>query len=117
MAAPTVAQAERALNKAVNSVAYADDLLQALENGTIKLAAVKQEELPIELRKLSPAARQQDIDKRLAERKRIREQIVQLSKQRTDYLEKERKKQKGQTGFDAAVSEALKTQLAGKGIR
>lgn len=115
--APKAAQADRALNKAVNSVAYADDFLQGLENGTIKLDAVKQEELPIELRKLSPAERQQEIDKRLAERKRIREQIVQLSKQRTDYIETERKKQKGQTGFDAAVSQALKTQLAGKGIR
>ena len=88
-----------------------------MENGTVKLENVKQEELPAELRKLSSAEQKQEIDKRLAERKRIREQIVQLSKQRTDYIEGERKKQKGQTGFDAAVSQALKTQLAGKGIR
>lgn len=115
--APKAAQAERAMNKAINSVAYADDLLQALENGTVKLEAVKPEELPVELRKLSPAERKQEIDKRLAERKLIREQILQLSKQRTEFIEGERKKQKGQTGFDTAVAEALKAQLAAKGIR
>ena len=88
-----------------------------MENGTVKLENVKKEELPAELRKLSSAEQKQEIDKRLAERKRIREQIVQLSKQRAEFIEGERKKQKSPTGFDAAVSQTLKTQLAGKGIR
>ena len=47
----------------------------------------------------------------------MHEQILQLSKQRTEFIEGERKKQKGQTGFDTAVAEALKAQLAAKGIR
>ncbi|HEX4945039.1 MAG TPA: vWA domain-containing protein [Blastocatellia bacterium] len=116
-AAPSVAQADRALNKAMNSVAYAGDFLQGLENGSLKLEAMKEDQLPLALRKLSAAERQQEIDKRLAQRKQIREQIMQLSKQRADFIESERKKQTGQTGFDAAVSEALKSQLAAKGIR
>ncbi|HYX40724.1 MAG TPA: vWA domain-containing protein, partial [Pyrinomonadaceae bacterium] len=36
-AAPKAAQADRALNKALNREAYANDLLQGIENGSIKL--------------------------------------------------------------------------------
>jgi Mg-chelatase subunit ChlD len=116
-AAPMPAQAERAANKALNSRAYADDFLQELENGSLKLESLKADNLPVELQKLSAAERKQEIDKRLAERRTIREQITQLAKQRDEHIANERKKQKGQTGFDSAVSSALKAQLAKKGIR
>src|SRR5262245_30989387 len=43
-AAPMAAQADRALNKSINSMSYAGDLLQSLENGTVKLEEVKPEE-------------------------------------------------------------------------
>ncbi|HYY42752.1 MAG TPA: vWA domain-containing protein, partial [Pyrinomonadaceae bacterium] len=52
-AAPKPAQAERALNKALNRDAYANDLLQSIENGSVKVDAVKTEDLPADLRKLS----------------------------------------------------------------
>src|SRR5215475_5322438 len=39
------AQAERATNKAINSMPYAGDFLQSLENGTLKLEDIKLEEL------------------------------------------------------------------------
>lgn len=110
--ASIAAQADRAVNKAFNTNAYADDLLQALENGTVKLEDIKQEDLPAELQKLTPAERQKEIDKRLSERKRIRAEIVELSKKRDQYLESERKKVKGKQGFDNAVGEALKIQVA-----
>ena len=116
-AAPMVAQADRALNKAVNSRAYDGDLLQEVESGRLKLEDVKEAELPTELKKLSAADRKKEVEKRMAERSKLREQITQLSKQRAEYLEAERKKQKQPTGFDAAVSAALKAQLANKGIR
>ncbi|MEW6732479.1 MAG: vWA domain-containing protein [Acidobacteriota bacterium] len=109
--ASITAQADRALNKAVNTNAYADDLLQALENGTVKLQDIKQEDLPTELQKLTPAERQKEIDKRLAERKLIRAEILELSQKRDQYLESESKKVKGKQGFENAVVEALKTQL------
>lgn len=117
-AAPT-ARAERALNKAVNADAYIGDLLQSIENGSVKLDSVKEEDLPLDLRKLSPDARKQEIEKRLAERRDLRVQIVSLSKQREEFVATERKKQNGgkQTGFDAAVATALKEQLSRKGIK
>ena len=71
------------------------------------------------MQKLTPAERRKEVEKRLGERKRLREQIVSLSKQRDEYLAAERKKRAGanQTGFDAAVAAALKAQLAKRGIK
>jgi Mg-chelatase subunit ChlD len=116
--APAQAKAERALNKAVSSVAYVGDLLQSIENGSLKLEAVKKEDLPADLQKLEPSERQKEIEKRLAERRDIRAQILSLSKQRDEFIIAERKKSGGNTnGFDVAVTKALKEQMARKGIR
>jgi hypothetical protein len=116
--APSAA-AERTVNKALNSKAYIGDLLQDIENGSTKLAVVKDADLPSELQKLSAEERAKEIEKRLAERSEIRKQILALSKQRDDYLATQVKKGKGgaQNGFDVAVSAALREQLAKKGIR
>jgi hypothetical protein len=111
------AKADRAVNKAMNSVAYVGDLLQSIENGSVKLESVKDEDLPSDLRKLSPTERKVEIEKRLAARRELRAQIVNLSKQRDAFIAAERKKQGKQSGFDAAVAEALKEQLARKGIK
>jgi hypothetical protein len=117
-AAPAPAQAERAYNKALNKDAYVGDLLQSIENGSVKLEAVKTKDLPDELQKMTPAERQKEVERRLAERKKMREEIVTLSKQRDEYVNAERKKSSGgQTGFDSAVASALKEQMARKGIK
>ena len=116
--APLSAKADRALNKAVNADAYIGDLLQSIENGSVKLESVKDEDLPADMRKLSPEGRKQEIEKRLNERRELRAQIVSLSKQRGEFIASERKKNGGkQTGFDAAVATALKEQLSRKGIK
>jgi Mg-chelatase subunit ChlD len=117
--APAEARAMRSINKAVNAKAYIGDLLQNIENGSVKLESVAEADLPADLKKLSPAERKQEVDKRLAERKDIRNQILALSKQRTDYIAGQQKKQtgSGQNSFDVAVSAALKEQLAKKGIK
>ncbi|MBA3321454.1 MAG: VWA domain-containing protein [Pyrinomonadaceae bacterium] len=119
MRAAAPAKAERALNKTVNAEAYANDLMQSIENKSVTLDAVKDEDLPDDLRKLPKEDRKKEIDQRLAERQKLRAEIVTLSKQRDAYLAAERKKQEGtkQTGFDSAVAAALKAQLARKGIK
>ena len=116
--APSAA-ADRSVNKALNSKAYIGDLLQDIENGSAKLESIKAEDLPSELKELSAEVRTAEIEKRLAERSEIRKQILSLSKQRTEYIAAEQKKRngKGQNGFDAAVSAALREQLAKKGLR
>ncbi len=114
-AAPT-ASADRAANKALNKDAYVGDLLQSIENGSVKLDSVKDDDLPDSLQKLPPAERQKEIEKRLAERQKIRDEIVSLSKQRDAFIAAERKKMSGgKAGFDAAVADALKEQMTRKG--
>jgi hypothetical protein len=117
--ASSVAKAERAKNKVLNSEAYVGDLLQSIENGSVKLESVKDEDLPSDLRTLSSEGRRQEIEKRLAERRGLRTQIVALSKQRDEFMAAERKKLPAgkQGGFDSAVAAALKDQLARKGIK
>ena len=120
LGAPAAAQADRAINKAINAAAYDDsDLIQAIENGTVKLDTLKKDELPDELQKLSTDDRQKVIADKIEERKKIREQILELSKKRDAFILEERKKQsaKNPTGFDQAVSEALKKQISRKGLK
>ena len=110
------ARAQRSLNKAINPKAYIGDLLQDIENGTTKLESVKEEDLPSDLSGLSSADRVKEIDRRLAERREIRQQILELSKQRAEYIAGEQKKRNGgqQNSFDLAVSAALKEQMVRK---
>jgi Mg-chelatase subunit ChlD len=115
--APAAAAADRAVNKAVNSEAYAGDLLTSVENGSVKLDAVKDEDLPDDLKKLDPAARQKEIEKRLAERNHLREEILKLSKLRDEFIAAARKKSGKSSGFDSAVAGALREQLNRKGIK
>lgn len=118
-AAPMEARVQRSLNKAINDKAYIGDLLQDIENGSVKIDSIKTEDLPADLKSLSPQERTKEIERRLAERREIRKQILVLSKQRTDYIAAEQKKRSGGTSnsFDMAVSSALKEQLAKRGIK
>lgn len=116
--APAVAKAERAVNKVMNSKAYVGDLLQNIENGSVKLDAVNPAELPADLQSMSPSERQQEIEKRLAERRAIRGQILSLSKQRETFIDVEKKRRNvPRDGFDEVVSRALKEQIARKKMK
>lgn len=115
--APMSAQADRAMNKAINSAAYSNDLIQSIENETVKLEDVKEQDLPENLKKMSPAERKNEVGKRLAERKAIRAEILELSKKRDEFIKTERAKLGKQDGFDAAVSTALSEQMLRKGIK
>ncbi len=105
------------MNKAVNTFQYDGDLLQDVENESVKVKDIKTEDLPEDLQKLSPAEREKTITARIAERKKIRAEILELSKQRDAYIAAERKKLGQSNGFDTAVAAALKEQLMKKGIR
>ena len=115
--APSAAQADRAVNKAVNSFQYDGDLVQDIENESVKLKDIKIEHLPEDLQKLSPVEREKAIDARIQERKKFRAEILELSKQREAFIAAERKKLGQSNGFDTAVAAALKEQLLKKGIR
>jgi hypothetical protein len=110
-AAPAASNAERAVNKVVNRYAYDGDLLQDIENGSKKLEDVKDSELPDDIRSLKPADRKAEIDKRLVERKKIRDEIVSLTAEREKYLKEHTAKDTKSNSFDSAVGSALKKQM------
>ena len=119
-AAPASARADRSINKAINAAAFDEsDLIQGVENGTVTLDRIKTDELPDELQKLTPDERKKVVATKIAERKKIREQILELSKKRDAFLLEERKKRSAAkpTGFDEAVGAALKAQIARKGLK
>lgn len=109
------AKADRALNKVVNTEAYIGDLLQSIENGTIKTEEINPTDLPEELRTMDPAQRVAEIEKRLAERRGLRFRILELSKQREAFVEAERSKtnSKGES-FDVVVAKTVKEQMTRK---
>lgn len=115
--APATAQADRAVNKAVNSFQYDGDLIQDVENESVKLKDIKTEDLPEELQKLSVAEREKVIAARITERKKIRAEILTLSKQRDEFIAAERRKLSKTNGFDTAVAAALQGQLLKKGLK
>lgn len=112
-AAPKPALAERAVNKAINREAYDEaDLLQQLDSGKLQADRLKEEELPDELRKLTPEQRSAKLAELRASRKALQARILELNSQRDKFLQEAAKKQKGsETGFDAAVSAALNKQI------
>ena len=111
------AQAERANNKALNSFSYDGDLIQEIENESLKLEDVKEADLPDELKKLPIAERKKEVEKRLADRKKIRAEILDLSKKRDEFIAAARKKAGVKNGFDEVVAQALREQLLKKGIK
>jgi Mg-chelatase subunit ChlD len=117
MDASMTAKADRAVNKAVNSFQYDGDLVQDIENEKVKIEDVKEEDLPDDLKKLPSAERKKEIDKRIAERVKIRVEILELSKKRDAFLADEQKKRGKKNGFDSAVADALREQLLRKGIK
>jgi len=104
------AAAARTVNKSLNRHAYSsDDLIQALENKEIRLKDIEKSELPAEMQAMTPAERENYVQGKIAERGKIREQIVSVSRKRDAWI----KAHAGEKtdSFDQAVSDALKEQI------
>lgn len=111
-AAPMAAQADRAVNKALNSRAYDEaDLVQEVAKGNTSLAKVAEAELPEALAKLKPEERQAKLDQMIQERKALQAKIIEVSKKRDAYLAQQASKTAGGNGFDAKVAQALAKQI------
>jgi len=119
-AAPAEAAADRAVNKAINSYAYSNDLVQDVENGRVSLETMKKDDLPDDLQKLAPEGRKKQVAQQIQQRKALRAQIVSLSKQRDSYIAAAQKRRAGgapKTAFDTAVGEAIRAEAAKQGIK
>jgi hypothetical protein len=95
------------------------DLVDAVKDGKVDLANVKEEELPEEMRKMTPEERKAHLEKKAEERAKVQDEVRKLSEEREKYVAEERKKQaeQGAKTFEDAVRDTLKTQLEKKGFK
>jgi Mg-chelatase subunit ChlD len=119
--APAAVAADRlAFNSAAGVAVQGEgELLDGLSSGKVKLAALKKDELPPELQKLSDKELKAEIEKKQKERSEVQTQIQKLSQEREAYLAAERKKLAEQgkgDSFDAQVAASIRAEAARKGI-
>ena len=89
------------------------DLVADLKAGRQKLSAVKDDELPDAMRKMSAAERADFVAKQEARRKALNERMAALVKQRDSYVREQAKKAPAPAAnsFDRAVADALSVQI------
>src|SRR5205085_1196096 len=100
----------RVAYQARNGQAATYCLLDAIKQGKVKLAEVKQEDLPEELKKLTAAERKEYLEKLEKKRTELNKQVLELDKKRNDHIAKERAKEKKTEGFDGQVLQTLRKQ-------
>jgi hypothetical protein len=112
-AATPAAPVERAAAKASGFYrAESWDLVDAVKADRAKVADLKDEELPDELKNIPAEKRESYVAEKAKERAQIQEQIKRLSKERDTYIAAERAKavQSGANTLDAGLIKAVRSQ-------
>lgn len=91
------------------------DAVSALESGAISKEQIDSEKLPEEVQKLDKAGREKYLDGKLAERKKIKEEINRLQAQRRAHIAAEEKKQTGAQTLDRAMIDTIRRQAVKRG--
>ena len=94
------------------------DLVDAMEKKTIELDKVKKEDLPEELQGKSQEEIKAYLDAKLAERKKIKKKIAELSKKRTLFISEKLKEMgaNGEATLDTVMIKSLRTQAKARGF-
>ncbi len=119
--APVSAMADRLSynSKTGRGVQGRGELVDALNDKTLKLDEIDQKQLPTELQKLDRSELQKRIAKTRDERADLRKQIVEVSKKREAFIQSENKRLAAEgkgDAFDQKVTETLHAQAVKKGI-
>jgi len=95
------------------------ELVDDVASGRVKLDAVKEDELPDELKAMNPSERQVHVAAQGAKRQALQQQIEELAGQRQRYIEEKVKMegQKGTASLDAQLYQCIQAQAAEKDIR
>lgn len=95
------------------------DLADASQAKDFDWGALKKEELPEEMRKLDTEARQKYVETKLAERRKVQEEIQKLNDARNAWVSEERKKSatEGDETLDLAVTKTVREQAVKKGYQ
>jgi hypothetical protein len=96
----------------------AKDLVDDCLNSRVKLAEIKETELPDELKKLSVSEREKFVNERVATREEIQEQITELSAKRQSHLAEQMRKAMadGKSNLDLPIYDCVNAQAAKRGI-
>jgi hypothetical protein len=94
------------------------ELVHAVESGTVDLEKMNKDELPLELRKMNKTELEQYIADRSKQRKGLQNEIETLAKKRQTYIEDKLKKERnrGADSLDAKIYKCIQTQAAQKDI-
>ena len=113
------AAASRALAKNGALYVCSWDLVDALEQGSVKLEEVEEEELPENMRAMTLVERQAHVDGMKARRGEIKRRADALAAQRQQFIEAELRRQGSDESkaFDRVLREAIRGQAAGRGFR
>jgi uncharacterized protein YegL len=87
------------------------DLVSDVAAGRQKLAAVKDDELPDNLRPLKPEARIDELNRQMSQRKALNEKLGALVAKRDKYVAEARDKAPKASSFDRVVEDTLKAQI------
>ena len=119
--APVSAMADRLTynSKTGKAVQGRGELVDAINDKTVKLEEIDQKQLPAELQKLDRRELEKRVAKTRDERADLQKQIVEVSKKRETYIQSENKRLAAEgkgDAFDQKVTETLHAQAAKKGI-
>jgi Mg-chelatase subunit ChlD len=119
--APVAAMADRLTynSKTGKVVQGRGELVDALNDKTIKLDDIDQKQLPAELQKLGRDELQKQIAKVRDERVHLQKQIIEISKKREAFIKSENTRLAAEgkgDAFDQKVTDTLHAQAAKKGI-
>lgn len=104
---------ERSLVKASANYRNASwDLVDASREKDFNLAAVKAEDLPVEMRQLDAAERQAYVDKHARERADLQARINELNREREKFVARQTKEAAGTNTLDSAIISAIREQSA-----
>jgi Mg-chelatase subunit ChlD len=115
---PAEAACGRVAFQAKNGQCAAYDLLDCIKQGKVKLEDLKKEELPEQIRKMTPKERQEYLDKLGKRRTELNKEVLELDKKRGDFVARKRAEAaaRDKNSFDNQVLEVLRNQAKKNGI-
>ena len=96
------------------------DLVDAVKEGAVELAKVKEDDLPDNMQKMDIKQRREFVAQQSAERIRIQQQINELNDARNKHVALKRKElanEKDEQTLDKALVEAIRSQASAKDFR
>lgn len=93
------------------------DLVDAVEDGSVKLDKIAEDDLPEPMRNMTAAERKKFIEEQRAKRADIREKIRLLDAERRRYVSEKQREMSGDGALDQAMIKAVREQAAKKNFR